>query len=74
MRYAEVVDALVAGIEHGAFVPKPPSQDDYLWVTCPTCDPDGLGYGELRGEYARKRGDDSLAELIALIDPISEPR
>lgn len=73
VRYAEVVDALVAGIEHGAFVPKPPSQDDYLWVTCPTCDPDGLGYGELRGEYARKRGDDSLAELIALIDPISEP-
>ena len=39
------------------------------WVQCPYCNPDGLGHGEVRTRWERKRLDPTLLRLVRLIDP-----
>ena len=41
----------------------------YLFVACPWCNPDGLGYGSLRDAYAKKRADAAMRRLLGVIDP-----
>lgn len=68
-RYARALGALVAGIRDGQFIPRPPQDDDFAWVKCPYCNPDGVGYGHVRAGANRKRTDPALATLFALVDP-----
>lgn len=70
-RYGEVVGTLVAGVAAGLFPPRAPEQPDFAWVQCPYCNPDGMGYGELREHWQRKRGAPELRSLLALIEPQS---
>lgn len=70
--YGEVVGTLVAGVAAGLFPPRAPEQPDFAWVQCPYCNPDGMGYGELREDWQRKRGAPELRSLLALIEPESD--
>jgi hypothetical protein len=68
-KYARTIGTLVTSIATGLFPPKPPEKPAFGFVECEYCDPDGMGHGELRRSYERKRGDPVLRELIDLIDP-----
>ncbi len=67
--YADTIGTLVASIAGGLFVAKPPDDPDYGWVRCWYCNPDGIGHGDVRERYARKRHDPALRDLVGLIDP-----
>jgi RecB family exonuclease len=67
--YGRTLQTLVTAIAAGLFPPKPPDDDDFRWVQCEYCNPDGIGYTELRDRWRRKRQDPALAALMALIDP-----
>lgn len=69
MRYRDVLDTLADGIRSGVFPAKPPEKDDFLFVACPWCNPDGLGYGSLRDAYAKKNADGAMRRLLGVIDP-----
>ncbi|WP_170298465.1 PD-(D/E)XK nuclease family protein [Agromyces allii] len=71
--YVAALATLVAGIRDGYFIAKPPSADDFAWIQCPFCNPDGVGYGHVRGPSERKRTDASLRRLYSLIDPSAVP-
>lgn len=66
----EVLDVIVRGVEGGVFPPHPSALSTFLWVECHTCDPDGLGTGELRRQWERKRHDPALAEYAQLAEPL----
>jgi ATP-dependent helicase/nuclease subunit B len=68
-QYGEVIGTLVRSIAAGLFPPKAPDEPDFRWTQCPYCNPDGLGHGEVRERYERKRTDPVLADLVELIDP-----
>ena len=72
-RYAETVGTLVASIATGLFPAKAPDSPDFGWVRCAYCNPDGLGHGEVRTQYERKRHDPALGDLVRLVDPESLP-
>lgn len=72
-RYRDVLETLADGIRSGIFPAKPPEKDDYLFVTCPWCNPDGLGYGSLRDAYAKKNTDVAMRRLLGVIDPGAVP-
>nr|MBA2774609.1 PD-(D/E)XK nuclease family protein [Nocardioidaceae bacterium] len=67
--YAEAVGTLVASLAGGLFPAKAPDQPDFAWVTCWYCNPDGIGHGEARERYMKKRHDPALRDLVTLIDP-----
>jgi RecB family exonuclease len=67
--YGRTLQILVTSIAAGLFPPKPPEDDDFRWVQCEYCNPDGIGYTELRDRWRSKRHDPALAELLALVDP-----
>lgn len=68
-RYRFALGTLVRGIGEGLFIARPPAGDDFAWVQCLYCNPDGVGYGHVRGPSDRKRGDGALEALFALLDP-----
>lgn len=68
-RYKFALGTLVRGIREGRFIPRPPPGDDFAWVQCAYCNPDGVGYGHVRAASERKRSDGALAGLFALLDP-----
>lgn len=70
--YADTIGTLVAGIADGLFPAKPPKDDDFGWVRCWYCNPDGLGYTAARERWLRKRHAAALADLVALIDPLPQ--
>lgn len=75
---AEVSGAMatiVDGIEAGLFAPHPEPPGTSPFIDCHTCDPDGLGTGELRRAFERKLGDPVLARYVELIGlgPDGEP-
>jgi hypothetical protein len=77
-RFRAAVGVLVSSIASGLFPAKAPDQPDFLWVQCPFCNPDGIGHGDARTRWERKRHDPRLAELVSLIDtaalePQSQP-
>ena len=67
--YREALETLASGIRDGRFIARPPASDDTLWVQCSFSNPDGVGYGHVRGPSERKRTDAVLADLFALLDP-----
>ena len=68
--YAETLGTLVDGIASGHFPAKAPEGADFGgWVRCNYCNPDGVGHGEVRERWERKRHDPVLAQLVGLIDP-----
>ena len=69
MQYASTLETLVKGISGGLFPAKAPEQADFSWVQCQYCNPDGIGHGEVREGWERKRGNGILADLVSLIDP-----
>ncbi len=73
--YAAAVGTLVSSIKAGRFPAKAPDQPDFAWVQCPYCNPDGLGHGDVRVRWERKRQAPELRELVELIDPgaLDEP-
>jgi ATP-dependent helicase/nuclease subunit B len=66
--YARTLTTIVTSIATGLFPAKSPEVPDVRWVRCPWCNPDGLGHGQARARYERKRHAPMLADLIALID------
>lgn len=68
-RFSTVVATLTDAIAAGLFPAKAPESADWTYVRCPYCNPDGMGYGDLREAWERKRTDPVLAHLVALIDP-----
>ncbi|MBA2574630.1 MAG: PD-(D/E)XK nuclease family protein [Nocardioidaceae bacterium] len=67
--YADTVGTLVASIAGGLFPAKAPEQPDFSRVKCLYCNPDGIGHGEARERYLKKRHDPALRDLVTLIDP-----
>lgn len=67
--YRSALETLTTGIRDGRFIARPPASDDFSWVQCAFCNPDGVGYGHVRGGSERKRTDASLATLFALLNP-----
>ncbi|MBN1093327.1 PD-(D/E)XK nuclease family protein [Blastococcus sp. TML/M2B] len=68
--YAETLQTIVAGIRGGLFPARPPEKDDYAYVQCAYCNPDGIGHGQARSRWLRTKRDPRLAELVALIEPL----
>jgi ATP-dependent helicase/nuclease subunit B len=64
------LDTIVAGIERGVFPHHPDDAYYSPFVTCPYCDPDGLGVADLRRQWERKRDD----PVLALYADLAEPR
>jgi len=67
--YRSALETLSTGIRDGQFIARPPASDDFAWVQCAYCNPDGVGYGHVRTASERKRTDAALAELFGLLDP-----
>lgn len=63
------VAAIVDGVAAGVFPARPPSEPPWGYVECRCCDPDGLGSGELRRSWERKRPDPALAGYVQLCEP-----
>jgi ATP-dependent helicase/nuclease subunit B len=68
-RYVDTLDVIVSSIAAGLFPPKAPEVPDFLWVQCSYCNPDGIGHGEVRARWDRKRFDPALERLVRLIEP-----
>jgi ATP-dependent helicase/nuclease subunit B len=67
-RVTTTLGTIVSGIEGGVFAPHPVVS--YApFVTCPYCDPDGLGVADLRRDWERKRDDPALAPYARLAEP-----
>lgn len=67
--------AIVEGIESGLFPAHPEagtSTRPSRWVSCNTCDPDGLGIVELRQHWERKRSDPAMERYAQLVEPLLE--
>ncbi|MGY2075036.1 PD-(D/E)XK nuclease family protein [Blastococcus sp. SYSU DS0828] len=69
-RYAQTLQVLVTGIRTGLFPARPPEKDDFAYVQCAFCNPDGIGHGNARARWLRTKTDPRLAELVALIEPL----
>jgi RecB family exonuclease len=67
--YADTIGRLVSAIASGLFPAKAPEGPDFSWVQCDFCNPDGLGHGEVRSRWERKRHAPVLRELVELVDP-----
>lgn len=68
-RYADAIGALATSIASGAFPARAPDGPDFFWVQCPYCNADGIGHGEVRERWERKRHDPTLAALVQLVEP-----
>jgi ATP-dependent helicase/nuclease subunit B len=65
-----VLATIADGISAGVFPAHPPPQRSYGgYRECDYCDPDGLGAGDRRREWDRKRADPALAPYVALAEP-----
>jgi ATP-dependent helicase/nuclease subunit B len=67
-RVGVTLATIVDGIERGAF-PARPDASGTPWVTCPYCDPDGLGVADLRRDWERKRNHPAIAAYAELAEP-----
>ena len=64
---AVIVDSVAAGV----FPARPSAEPPWGWVQCWYCEPDGLGTGELRRAWERKRLDPALTAYVGLCEPAS---
>jgi hypothetical protein len=66
--FVDTVTVIADGIAGGLFPHRPPDDDGWGGhIPCHYCDPDGLGVGEHRERWARKRTDPRLARYVAMI-------
>jgi len=70
-RVTGTLGTIVEGIEAGRF-PNHPIESWGPFVTCPWCDPDGLGVTELRRGWERMRHDPAVAPYADLVEPLDE--
>ncbi|HEX5365966.1 MAG TPA: PD-(D/E)XK nuclease family protein, partial [Acidimicrobiales bacterium] len=70
-RVTTTLGTIVRGIEEGRF-PHHPVDGGGPFVTCPWCDPDGLGVAEARRGWERMRHDPALAPYAQLTEPLGE--
>jgi hypothetical protein len=68
-QYAEVLATLTRSIKAGLFPLRAPDQPDFAWVQCDYCNPDGIGHGDERERWERKRHDPALRDLVTLVEP-----
>lgn len=72
-RTQATLGVIVSGIERGMFPPHPDTMTSTaIWVTCPVCDPDGLGTVELRQQWEHKRHDPAMAPYAQLAEPVDD--
>jgi ATP-dependent helicase/nuclease subunit B len=70
--FVQAVTVIADGIGGGLFPLRPPDDDGFAgFVPCHYCDPDGLGSGDHRERWSRKRSDPRLAAWVALIEGTS---
>ncbi|HKC26660.1 MAG TPA: PD-(D/E)XK nuclease family protein [Jatrophihabitans sp.] len=68
--YARTLAVLVRSIAAGLFPARTPDGPDYgTRVWCEYCNPDGVGYGDGRDRWERKRSDPVLRDYVALVEP-----
>jgi hypothetical protein len=66
--FRDAVTVIATGMAAGLFPHRPPDDDGWGgFVPCAYCDPDGLGAGDLRDRWERKRTDPRLAGYLALV-------
>ena len=68
-RYAETLETLTQSIKAGLFPLRAPDKPDFMWVQCAYCNPDGIGHGDNRDRWERKRHDPVLKDYLALVEP-----
>lgn len=72
--YATTLQTIVASIATGLFPARAPDAPDYgAWTKCAYCNPDGVGHGEARVRWERKRHDPLLRTYVQLTEPDALP-
>lgn len=72
--YATTLQTIVASIATGLFPARAPDAPDYgAWTKCAYCNPDGVGHGEARVRWERKRHDPLLRTYVQLTEPDARP-
>jgi RecB family exonuclease len=67
--FTAAVTVIADGIAGGLFPHRPPDDDGWgNHIPCQYCDPDGLGAGDHRERWDRKRTDPRLAGYVAMIE------
>jgi len=67
--FRAAVAVIASGLAAGLFPHRPPEDDGWAgFVSCGYCDPDGLGTGELRERWDRKRTDPRLGDYVAMVE------
>ena len=67
--FRAAVAVIAGGLAAGLFPHRPPDDDGWGgFVSCGYCDPDGLGTGELRERWQRKRTDPRLGDYVAMVE------
>lgn len=72
--YEETLRVIVDNLNAGHFPARAPDDDDFVFVQCRYCNPDGIGYLEARKRWRAKATAPELAGLLTLIDPEGELR
>ena len=64
-----VLTSVVDGISKGVFPLRPEKPGWRQWISCPYCEPDGLGTRDQWDDWQRKRLDPDLWDYLAILDP-----
>ncbi|CAN5293903.1 hypothetical protein BH20ACT5_BH20ACT5_07570 [soil metagenome] len=68
--YATTLQTIVASIAAGLFPARAPDAPDYgAWRRCEYCNPDGVGHGEARVRWERKRHHPALRTYLSMAEP-----
>jgi hypothetical protein len=67
--FRRTVDGLVQGIEAGLFPARPPASSWNTHLSCPFCDPDGLGVADVARRWEILRATPELEDLVTLLEP-----
>jgi ATP-dependent helicase/nuclease subunit B len=67
--YAETVGLITRSMAAGVFPPRAPAEPDFRWVTCPYCNPDGLGHADVRRRWEAMRRGPELRDYTGLVEP-----
>ncbi len=66
-RFIATVDVIASGISAGLFPAHPEPPVYQPWVSCPVCDPDGLGTGDAYRRWTHHLADPRLAAYVELV-------
>ena len=72
LTYAQTLEVIVSSMATGLFPGRAPEGPDYTpYRQCEYCNPDGLGHGEARVRWERKRSDPALRRYVELVEPVA---